>query len=311
MTYSFATGYIFYYWGWYKECEEDQIETELDVNNVNDHAGISKRELYIDKKYDNIKHEILNNKIFNLTLNEYQFSLTKANEYTDNPTVKKVTADDIVGTVESRLHYGILHGSPLKPENLLSVIFYTDWSDLCNEFSKTFRKTTGSEALWSLKKRNGEYANWSRILRETVQYYGISGEGERDESGKIIHVLQGPLYCGMDFLMVIPEFNIRLCGPTSTSTQFEVATRFAGRRGIIMTLNNDADARSKFLRAFNCAWISTYSGESECLFIGGDFRLRLETVHEVVTANNFYAFMKPLFYFDCMMNGTAFSSETA
>ena len=86
-----------------------------------------------------------------------------------------------------------------------------------------------------------EFAIWSRILRETVQYYGRSGnDGYRDKDNNLEWVdegMEGPFYCGMSFVMVIPSFNIRLCAPTSTSKQVEVATRFGGDEGIIIQLN--------------------------------------------------------------------------
>eukprot|EP01084_Bolivina_argentea_P036157 66940_1 len=114
----------------------------------------------------------------------------------------------------------------------------------------------------------------------------------------------------MSCVITMPEFNIRLCGPTSTSKQKEVATRFGGTKGIIMQLNNKSDARSKYLRAFRCAWLSTFSGEDEYLFIGGDMRLKIDTIIHIETANNLAGLFHALFYFDCMLNGTAFSADT-
>eukprot|EP00488_Nonionellina_sp_1-RS-2012_P000260 TRINITY_DN10750_c0_g1_i1.p1 TRINITY_DN10750_c0_g1~~TRINITY_DN10750_c0_g1_i1.p1 ORF type:complete len:106 (-),score=5.13 TRINITY_DN10750_c0_g1_i1:69-386(-) len=68
----------------------------------------------------------------------------------------------------------------------------------------------------------------------------------------------------MSSVMHIPQFNIRLCTPTSTSKHIEIAMRFCGRYGIIIQLNND----QLQLRGFNCSWFSRYPEEDERLFFG-------------------------------------------
>ena len=65
------------------------------------------------------------------------------------------------------------------------------------------------------------------MLRETVELYGLTYHNENDDNSEYIGV-SGPFYCGMSFVMVIPQFNIRLNGPTSTSTSIEVAHGFGG-----------------------------------------------------------------------------------
>ena len=69
--------------------------------------------------------------------------------------------------------------------------------------------------------------------------------------------------------MALPEFNIRLCGPTSTSKHIEVATRFGGDKGMLIQLNNTSTTLHRKLFLFNCSWISNHNGEDERLFFGG------------------------------------------
>eukprot|EP01084_Bolivina_argentea_P074883 135820_1 len=108
----------------------------------------------------------------------------------------------------------------------------------------------------------------------------------------------------MSIEMVIPEFNIRLCSPTSTSKQIEVATRFGGEKGIVIQLNNNGDEySSNNLRLFNCSWISSFKEEDEQLFIGGFRRIRVESVMMVKGWNNYNKLLRVLFYFDAMING--------
>ena len=94
----------------------------------------------------------------------------------------------------------------------------------------------------------------SKTLRETVEIFGQCS----DDGG-----LKGSYYCGMSVVMNIPEFNIFLCSPTSTSMQIEVAIKFSGDHGIIIQLDNPRTEQYFFLRGFNCSWISRYKEEDE------------------------------------------------
>ena len=63
-------------------------------------------------------------------------------------------------------------------EHIYAIILYCDFSALCTAFSGTFRKSRPFESLDSIKKRNREYSIWSRLLRETVEYFGQRGAGD-------------------------------------------------------------------------------------------------------------------------------------
>ena len=67
----------------------------------------------------------------------------------------------------------------------------------------------------------------------------------------------------MSVVLNIPEFNIFLCSPTSTSKQIEVAIKFSGDHGIVIQLDNPPNDQYQFLRGFNCSWLSRYKEEDE------------------------------------------------
>ena len=60
---------------------------------------------------------------------------------------------------------------------------------------------------------NREYANWSRFLREVVEYWGsVAWDEEKDEKWNYQrNRVKGPFF-GMNYVMVISEYNIRFCG---------------------------------------------------------------------------------------------------
>eukprot|EP01084_Bolivina_argentea_P071675 130243_1 len=219
---SFNTGFIFYYWNYYKTAQQKQ-EYEQWFDNENDHSGYLPHQLYIPNKYTSLKEEILNNTIYCLKRYQFRISLKKAKEYIQTNQAKSI----ILLSGDSRddpLHYNIISNTKLSIENLLSVLLYCDWGKLSTEFSKTFRKIKTYETVEMVKQRNREYRNWSKILRETVQYYGNGGwyYGDDENTNVQNNRQRGPFYCGMSSLLIIPQFNIRLCSPTSTSKQIAV-----------------------------------------------------------------------------------------
>merc|ERR1712228_152000 len=51
------------------------------------------------------------------------------------------------------------------------------------------------------------------------------------------------------------------------------------------------------------SWLSNFTGEDEVLFIGGYKKIRLNTIINVKTKENFKKMMKIFFMFDCMISG--------
>eukprot|EP01084_Bolivina_argentea_P054606 100136_1 len=299
---SFSIGLIFYYWPYYKKKSENKNSTaeRSDFTNINDHSGYDIKDLYVERKYESFKSEILESKYIK-TSDYNELVMGKAKQYLVTDHVKRTTAAD--GDWMRFLHYDIEKDEPLGTKHLISIILYCDWTDLCTEFSSTFRANKSFETLPSIKARNQEYWWFSKTLRETVQFYGDNKAG-RNYGNTWVNVT-GPFFTGISVVMAIPEFNIRLCSPTSTSRQIAVATRFGGAAGMIIQVNNNGDAVSaRYLRCFNCSWVSQYSEEEEWLFIGGDYHIRIESIRHIKTVKNFGAYIKPLFYFDAMISGS-------
>eukprot|EP01084_Bolivina_argentea_P007035 13251_1 len=236
--------------------------------------------------------------------------MTKANVYIQTTTAIKTRVLNYPQI--DPLHFNIPNHTHLSVSNLLSVILYCDYTELSSQFSKTFRNIDAFETLSMVINRHKEYANWAKTLRETVEYFGNKGwihsDLYKEENEKNNHE-RGPFYCGMNRVMILPEFSIRLCSPTSTSKKFEVAARFGGENGIIIELNNKGYHMSSETRSWNCSWISNYSGENERLFIGGAWPIRVIGITNIRTKEKFARFLGPLFCFDCMIGGATISEQ--
>ena len=125
-------------------------------------------QLYVPPKYRTFKDEILSwfdqkKKQQHVSLDNLTSIITKAAEYERSRKARKFAA-----ICPKHLHYGIEKGTPLSIQNLISVILYCDYTDLCTDFSSTFRPIRHNEPLESIKRRNREFWWMSKLLRETV-----------------------------------------------------------------------------------------------------------------------------------------------
>ena len=163
------------------------------------------RENYINPKYDNLKDEIFSYEYLNIDLYDKEI-IPKSKEFHQTHLVKSIKC--------LWNKYGIKEGDVMSVEMLICIILYCDYTELSRDFSSTFRKNNTFEPIQSTKKRNQKYYHMARILKEMIYCYGQTyawgGNG-------LLSSLVSPFYCGMSFVMMMPQFNIKLYGPTSTS----------------------------------------------------------------------------------------------
>ena len=288
---TFSIGYRFYYWNYYKH-----EETRHD-HHYEKHKLLSRSNLYISKKYNSLKDEILYNKYDPMDATRFNVSMAKAKSYLHTKWVKSYVTE-----CDDYLHYGIEEGSSLTICHLLAIIFYTHRTSLSTAFSATFRRTNFYESIDSMKQRNSEFATWSRLLREVVEYWGsMTWDDNHDKQWNNNHNrIKGPFFCGVGVEMVLPEYNIRLCSPTSTSKSIHVAQRFGGEFGVILQINN---VHSADIRSFGCKWISNHANEEEYLFCGGKYNLKIDNIWTKKGNLSYQKYLRPLYYFDCILNG--------
>ena len=321
------TGFTFFYWEYYKTKPKEYDHSGWFLHR-NDYNGYTEQDLYIAQKYADIKEELLSNAIFQMTPNQYESSMNKATKLMTSKLAKKMKSQDH-GT---SLHYDIPDGALLTIQHLLAVILYTDWSDLSREFTATFRKKQSYESLSSIKRRNREFANWSKLLREAVQLYGAEGfEGDLNDKvdirwNKKRNRQVGPFFCGMSAVLkgmsfkityirltvcyLVPELNIKLCGPTSTSTSRQAAMTFAGNNGMLLKLDYSYEFDNHYcVRSFDCVGFSNFVHESECLFMGGHHTIRIVDILNMKTNQSYSEILEPLYYFDSIVKGQLFNED--
>ena len=133
----------------------------------------------------------------------------------------------------------------------------------------------------------------SKLLIEAVHGYGYSGyeTAAKDEV----------LYCGMNMVLNIPNCNIHLRGPTSTSRSIIIAQNFSNHNahGVILELTGEYETR------FNVSWLSRYSEEEERIFVHGEDPMQLVSVRLELDEGwfNYKPFCKVFCQIDQACNG--------
>lgn len=220
---------------------------------------------YVPCKWSNLKSEILNNNIRRLNIKAFKSAQYKTSQKFNTHYRKKTKICDTRDHYINR--YGLFKDTPITEEHLLTVILYTDYSKLCFKFSQTFRAIDKSDTMEICKKRNSEYANWSKLLAETINLYG-------DRARKNVIY-----YHGINKLMIFSEFASYYSSPTSTTVQqgmyynyightlshqfinyVGVAITFASNNGALLELVRSTDVAPMY---YNCSWMSAYSNEDE------------------------------------------------
>ena len=97
--------------------------------------------------------------------------------------------------------------------------------------------------------------------------------------------MNGPFYCGVSVVLNVSAFTIGFNTPTSTSKTLEIAWRFAGESGMVITGNNEVGL-SQHQPLFNATWISAFAEEDEYLWFGSlsVCKLVLENISIVASA---------------------------
>ena len=264
-------GYMFYYWNYYK-------------NN----------DLFINKKYDNLKQELLNNKIYKISHQKYEIVKFKASEYIKCEICMNIESAKYI---EARIHCDIKHGLPLDLQHLISIICYTDLTELSIAFQSTFY----GESIKETKSRNMEYHHLSKFLCQIVECYGDKLRQKRDNLS---------FYC-LSSLCLLQSFNFKFYAPISMTHNIKIFESNDNNHNdiMILQLNNCGNFNSFHLRKFNCLWISKYSSENEQLFILGQFSLRLQSIIFIQTKENFEKYFKSMFYLESMINGIKITDD--
>ena len=166
---------------------------------------------------------------------------------------KKLKSRD---TLTCGLRYDIAKRKPMNSNHLLSIILYTDYHHLSFLFKSSFQKQTINESLDSLKQRNREFWNFSKLLRETVEVFG-DRLGDKPKICKLYHSTT---------FMYLNNVITRIAAPTSMTRNLSTAILLAPQNGIVLEVVNYGFDKPYY---FNTGLLGCGALQDERLIFGG------------------------------------------
>eukprot|EP01084_Bolivina_argentea_P207759 354414_1 len=221
--------------------------------------------IIVTHKYESFKQELLSNKICATTIKQWNKTLNKSKVFITCEYAKFLPSSQ----------------QKLSLTNLMSIIFYCDYTILSQKFSETFRKMNCTETLKEVVSRHKNYFWFSKTLRETIETFGDTFD--ENSKQKYFHGIS----CAMIFNSTIARFY----HPVSTTTQLIVASQFAGYSGIIIEIGG-----FKASLCFHCTWISSFSNEQETLFMASN-AVKIENIIECSNGQEFRKYLSALTHF--------------
>ena len=293
---SFATGYPLFYWKWYRTATEKEVSDSILAGSMMDLGGHTVKELSVDPHFKDLKEEVMATGLISTKIYEKNI-VQKARDIMDTAQCRKMKSKPYgVYYGPDPLHFEIAYDSPVTPRHIQSIILYCDFTKLCTLFSKSTRKNEWDDELKDIKKRNSKFFYFSKSLRELVNYFGSNGWD--DMNGKVT----GPFFSGVNVALNLSEFSIGFNTPTSTSKTSEIAWRFAGERGMMITVGN-AKGGSGMQPLLNATWISSFVEEDEYLWFGSTHKLSVEGIAIVALSINYRQSVNALYLFDTALSG--------
>eukprot|EP01084_Bolivina_argentea_P009642 17989_1 len=209
--------------------------------------------ILITPKYLSLKHELTNNDICSITIEQFNREYKKAQIHFDS--------------IYRKQHY-----STMLNEYILSLMIYCNFSELQFEFSKTYREENGS------KHHNFYYL--AKYLKISVQKFGT----------KIKDGYVNAFYHGIGEQLLFPQYighsgyvydglGISIYCPLSTSSSILVGMNFTNvNNGLIVQFDGGYYENCKY---FSVAWLSDFASESEYLFVQNEELLEIIDIIDV------------------------------
>eukprot|EP01083_Nonionella_stella_P242548 845975_1 len=229
----------------------------------------------VEAKYSSLKEELTTNDIAVLSMQQFDNELVKARLHLHSHHCKSVFSPRKKYYKDSR--HSWKEPYIFKLEYVLALMVYCNYTCLSYEFSKTYRSNNG--------KDHNEFYFLAAYLKVSVHKFGT----------KIVYGNISKFYHGIDEELVFPEFvgsfpeniGMDICCPLSTSSSFEVATRFSTATGIIVEFTGVAvdGGGISWCDYYSTAWLSDFPGEHEYLFIQNStmHMLEMKSIFQVKT----------------------------
>eukprot|EP01084_Bolivina_argentea_P137016 241312_1 len=246
-------------------------------------------------KYANLRDELLANRIYTISIEEY-IKIWKRGKKLINQVQTILGNNGDANTASARKiapwndYCNIKPDDKISLDHLLSILFYTDLSELPLKMKTACREMLQNETINSIKKRHREFTHWLKLLSETIIFYGNTLSYTDNDQFSVYH--------GLNQQLLFESFTINLFTPTSTTTDMHQAFKFVANNkdGVVLKLGAANCIGAGY---FDTSALSSFGNEKEYILFGAHLQIRgLHTSH-------FRSFdMKPLLLYESIVRGS-------
>eukprot|EP01084_Bolivina_argentea_P155811 271517_1 len=164
---------------------------------------------------------------------------------------------------------------------------------------------TSNESFLELVNRHSNFYWLAKYLKEAATQHGTN-----ISEGKIV-----AFYHGINKELIFPKLltsnGVKIFGPLSTSSSYQVAANFALNNGLIIEFSDGSSGNKAFpVKYFSCSWLSDYANEMEYLFLqlkyGG---LKFVNITHIMYSMDFHCILESLKIIDHFTNGACYNQH--
>eukprot|EP01083_Nonionella_stella_P040605 110157_1 len=233
----------------------NKFVTMSESKSRNDELAFQRNsELSVLAKYYTLKDELTSHSnICCVSMNQWNHVYKKAMHFQRTNYAKKLQIKED----DDMYSYGIRKYSHLPINNLVVVVFYTDFDELRSTIKRTLTQQI---------QEHSDYYWFNKTLGDTLKLYGKDYEGSyKNPDHTLYHNISSAVRFG--------STTITFPRPVSTTTQLVVAQRYGIDTGYMLQF--DAYSKEICLHYLATAWISSFANQNETILDGGLVPLKL------------------------------------
>eukprot|EP01084_Bolivina_argentea_P051207 94195_1 len=233
--------------------------------------------------HSRLKEEISENKTDFLVIERYDGELVKALHH-----VKSKTTKDHFGQAnKTDERFGIEIDEPIHIENILSLLFYSGFTMLCNEFRKSCSAQSSSDTIENITERHVNSFYWmGRFVKCSIEFWG-----QQDDSKKKAKLF----YMALSGEFIFDTFSAVYQTPTSTTANTMVL-EFA-ESGMVLTVTPKYKATLHKIRYIDMRLFSPFGEHEEERLFAGDTVLSIVNIQLINTKTSLSNVIKTILYF--------------
>eukprot|EP01084_Bolivina_argentea_P145190 254539_1 len=235
-------------------------------------------EWFVSQKYTNLKREMLSNALKKIPMLQWNHINTKAEEFMKCNKMRSLRAAKAInygfdfGNIEQAESIGV--------EHIICILIYCNFSAIKHSLTDTYKPMNKYEQWKDVRSKHSEYANFARILTETIECFGDNIDGNK----LFYHCVLGAFE--------LHSLDARFFVPTSMTQQLSVITYYCSQYsdGLILGLT----AIHSDLKYLNCSFLSDFTNELEVIFLGGKNTLRFCAIYDLSKMHNYQYYLSAI-----------------